>query len=123
MTNWFSLDGFARLARSRGMNRALACPGARRLGVILAGVLLVLATPTLAQTDSTQIDSLASTTAGPVLPDPVPGQGGNFSPSAVTSGQAYGGPPLGAPSQNCSPFNPCALASSDPHRMAPPLTQ
>jgi hypothetical protein len=73
--------------------------------------------PALAQSD------LPSTAADPVLPDPVPGQGGNFSPSAVTSGQAYAGPPLATPRQDCSPFNPCALASSEPHKMAPPLAQ
>lgn len=79
------------------------------LSLILLGTLLSWGDPALAQ-----IDSMASTTAEPALPDPVPGQGANIPPSMATSGTAYGGPPLGTPRQDCSPFNPCAVPSSAP---------
>lgn len=66
---------------------------------------------------------LKSTSAPLVLPDPVPGQGANFSPSAATATEAYGGPPRGTPAGDpCTPYNPCALPSSAPRELGPLVT-
>lgn len=55
----------------------------------------------------------------PVLPDPVPGVGADYPPSAATAGQGYVGPPLrkADPDLTCSPWNPCAYASSTPRKL------
>lgn len=79
---------------------------------ILAAALSFVSAVALAQTDP-----LAGHTAGPVMPDPVPGQGADFKPSDATAIEAYGGPPRAAPSDPCTEFNPCALHSSAPHRL------
>jgi len=52
--------------------------------------------------------------AEPVLPDPVPGRGANYPPSAVTADTAYAGPPREIPNKECDPANPCAFDSSAP---------
>jgi len=62
---------------------------------------------------------MSSSSADPVLPDPVPNQGVAYPPSAATADTAYGGPPKMTPHTQCAPLNPCAAASSDPHRMGP----
>jgi hypothetical protein len=104
--NYLSLDGFAGLARLTGM----FAPRAPILNLVLLGMLLAWSAPDSAMAQSDGLDSAT----GPVMPDPVPGHGTNFPPSMATSGTAYGGPPLSTPHLDCSPFNPCALASSAP---------
>jgi hypothetical protein len=62
---------------------------------------------------------MSSSSADPVLPDPVPNQGVQYPAGAVTADTAYGGPPRTTPHNNCAAFNPCAQASSDPHKLGP----
>jgi hypothetical protein len=100
------LDGFAQLARLISM----FAPKARILSLVLLGMLLAWSVPNSALAQSDGLDAAT----GSVMPDPIPGQGGNLATSAATSGTAYGGPPLSTPHLDCSPFNPCALASSAP---------
>jgi hypothetical protein len=67
-----------------------------------------------------QAQKLKSTSAPPVVSDPVPGKGADFSPSDATATEAYGGPPKAIPDGDpCTPFNPCALASSAPRALGP----
>jgi hypothetical protein len=90
------------------------------LCAVAIGAWLISGASAMAQSTA---DSLPSTAADPILPDPVPGHGWNFPPATVTADQAYAGPPLATPRQDCSPLNPCAVPSSGPHKMAPPLAQ
>lgn len=63
---------------------------------------------------------LRSTSAPLALPDPAPGQGGDFSPADATATEAYIGPPKPiAGSDPCTPYNPCALPSSAPRELGP----
>jgi hypothetical protein len=84
-------------------------------GIKRAAILIVfsLALPNAA---AAQINYGAT---GPVLPDPVPDQGTQYPPSAVTAGTAYGGPPKIILHNQCTAFNPCAQASSAPHKLGP----
>jgi hypothetical protein len=77
--------------------------------ILLAASLLLL--PDVAASQ------MSSSSSDPVSPDPVPGQGADYPPSAVTAGTAYGGPPKMIPGDACTPFNPCALPSSAPHKL------
>jgi len=91
------------------MKTALEILRLAALAVLLAGSTAGLA---LAQTDP-----LAGHTAQAVIPDPVPGQGADFAPSAATATEAYGGPPRLMPDDPCTEYNPCALPSSAPHKL------
>jgi hypothetical protein len=62
---------------------------------------------------------MSSSSADPVLPDPVPNQGVAYPPSAVTADTAYAGPPKMTPHAQCTPLNPCAVSSSEPHKLGP----
>jgi len=62
---------------------------------------------------------MSSSTSDPVLPCPVPNQGVAYPPSAVTADTAYAGPPKMTPHNGCTALNPCALPSSDPHKLGP----
>lgn len=84
--------------------------GMRRAAILIA-FLLAMPNAALAQ--------MSSSSADPVLPDPVPNQGATYPPSAATAGMAYGGPPRMDPRNGCSAFNPCALPSSAPHKLGP----
>lgn len=64
-------------------------------------------------------DNASDPSSQPVLPDPTPHQGVDISPQAVTAVTAYGGPAKEIPLKNCSPVNPCALASSNPRKTKP----
>ena len=90
-------------------------------------VIFTLAFTFLSSATFAQGDSLPSTGAEPMLPDPVPGTGADYPPSAATAGQGYVGPPLrkADPDLTCSPWNPCAYNSSTPGKpkgpgLAPP---
>jgi len=50
----------------------------------------------------------------PVLPDPVPGRGADYPPSAATADTAYAGPPKEIPNKECDPANPCAFVPPVP---------
>lgn len=83
--------------------------------VVFALMLMGLSGLALAQTNPLS----SSTSAEPVLTDPVPGAGADYPPSAATAGEAYVGPPLekADPDLGCSPFNPCAYPSSAPRKL------
>ena len=84
--------------------------GMRRAAILIA---FLLAVPNVA------VAQMSSSSADPVLPDPVPNQGVAYPPSAVTADTAYAGPPKMTPHTQCAPLNPCAAASSDPHKLGP----
>jgi hypothetical protein len=84
--------------------------GMRRAAILIA---LSLAAPNVA------LAQMSSGSSDPVLPDPVPNQGVAYPPSAVTADTAYAGPPKIAPHNGCTPLNPCAQASSAPHKLGP----
>ncbi len=84
--------------------------GTRRAAILIA---LSLALPNVAMAQ------MSYGSSGPVLPDPVANHGADYPPSAATAGIAYGGPPKTALRNPCTAFNPCALASSAPHKMGP----
>ena len=60
---------------------------------------------------------IATGSSDPVLPDPVQGRGAQYPPSAVTTTEAYMGPPHLRTDNACTSYNPCALPSSAPHRL------
>jgi len=82
----------------------------RGLAAVLAASLSLLPNVAVAQMAPSDI---------PVLPDPVPNQGVQYPASAATAGQAYVGPPKMVLHAECTPFNPCAAASSAPHKLGP----
>jgi hypothetical protein len=92
------------------MQNATSTRGMRRALILIA---FSLALPNVAMAQ------MSSSSTDPVLPDPVPNRGVAYPPSAVTADQAYAGPPKVTPHTQCAPLNPCAAASSDPHRLGP----
>jgi hypothetical protein len=62
---------------------------------------------------------MTSSSTDPVLPDPVPNKGADYPPSAVTADTAYGGPAKMKSNAQCSALNPCAVSSSEPHKLGP----
>jgi hypothetical protein len=83
---------------------------ARRAAFLIA---FLLAVPNIA------LAQMSSSSADPVLPDPVPNQGVAYPPSAVTADTAYAGPPKMTPHTQCAPLTPCAVPSSAPHKLGP----
>lgn len=69
-----------------------------------------------------QENSLPAQSSEPILPDPVPNQGVDIPAGVATAVTAYGGPPKAIPQANCTPLNPCALASSDPRKSGPQIS-
>jgi len=84
--------------------------GMRRAAILIA---FLLAVPNVA------LAQMSSSSSDPVLPDPVPNQGVAYPPSAATADAAYAGPPKMTPHNGCTALNPCAQASSDPHKLGP----
>ena len=82
----------------------------RRAAILIA---LSLALPNVAMAQ------MSYGSSGPVLPDPVANKGADYPPSAATGGIAYGGPPKVTLHNACTAFNPCAQASSGPHKIGP----
>jgi hypothetical protein len=82
----------------------------RRAAILIA---FLLAVPNVATAQ------MSSSSADPVLPDPVPNHGAAYPPSAVTADTAYAGPPKMTPRTQCTPLNPCAASSSAPHKLGP----
>jgi hypothetical protein len=92
------------------MDNTTPTRGVRRAAILIA---FLLAVPNVAAAQ------MSSSSADPVLPDPVPNQGVAYPPSAVTADTAYAGPPKMTPHSQCTALNPCAQASSAPHKLGP----
>ena len=84
----------------------------RHIALALLTATFAALAPVLAQA---QTDPLSGQSAASVMPDPVPGQGADFKPSAATATEAYMGMPRLERDTSCTEFNPCALPSSAPH--------
>lgn len=58
---------------------------------------------------------MQTSSADPVLPDPVPNHGTQYPASTATADAAYGGHAKVVLRNSCTSLNPCALPSSAPH--------
>ncbi|HXR94260.1 MAG TPA: hypothetical protein VN718_00165 [Rhizomicrobium sp.] len=90
---------------------------------IRVAVAALLAAVALSSPDVAQAQKLRSTSAPPVQADPVPGQGGNFTPAMATATTAYVGLPRLEHDTSCTEYNPCALPSSAPRTSGPLVAQ